>query len=158
MQYWLTTRCFNRQTAGPVDASKLPGEEALNVPGKKEGENKLIRNATGAVDVYTWAGGAWMKVGEMTDGVGTGTNAKKTYNGKEWDYVFEVDAAEGAPKLMLPYNANGTRAPLHWDFRTYQTRPQRTHMPPRKGSWRRTIFPQVTSTRSCSSSKNRPQE
>lgn len=104
--------CFNRQTAGSVDASKLPGEEALNVPGKKEGENKLIRNATGAVDVYTWAGGAWMKVGEMTDGVGTGTNAKKTYNGKEWDYVFEVDAAEGAPKLMLPYNANGMRSPI----------------------------------------------
>lgn len=41
----------------------------------------------------------------MTDAVGT--TEKKTYMGKEWDYVFEVDVQEGAPKLQLPYNANG---------------------------------------------------
>ncbi|KAG9051052.1 hypothetical protein FS837_012559 [Tulasnella sp. UAMH 9824] len=96
---------MNRQSAGSVDKDKLPGEEALNTPGKKEGENKLIRTATGAVDVYTWTGGSWLRVGQMTDGVGA--TEKKTYMGKEWDYVFEVDIQEGAPKLKLPYNANG---------------------------------------------------
>lgn len=94
-----------RQSAGSVDKDKLPGEEALSTPGKKEGENKLIRTAAGSVDVYSWTGGNWMKVGEMTDAVGS--TEKKTYMGKEWDYVFEVDVQEGAPKLMLPYNANG---------------------------------------------------
>ncbi|KIO34270.1 hypothetical protein M407DRAFT_64484, partial [Tulasnella calospora MUT 4182] len=101
---FVASHAIPTQSAAPVDKNKLPGEEALNTPGNKEGENKLIRSATGAVDVYTWAGGAWVKVGEMTDGVGA--TEKKTYMGKEWDYVFEVDIQEGAPKLMLPYNAN----------------------------------------------------
>lgn len=94
-----------------MDANKLPGEEALNIPGNKEGENKLIRNSGGGVDVYTWAGGAWMKVGEMTDGAGSGPAAKATYKGKEWDYVWEVDVKEGAPKRQLPYNVGGMCLP-----------------------------------------------
>ncbi|KAG8908532.1 hypothetical protein FRB99_005892 [Tulasnella sp. 403] len=92
------------QTSGMVDASTLPGEEALNTPGTKEGQNKLVKSPAGRVDVYTWTGGTWMKVGEMTDAVGSTT--KKMYRGREWDYVFEVDVKEGAPKLKLPYNAN----------------------------------------------------
>lgn len=100
----VASQAIPTQSAGSVDKNKLPGEEALNTPGKKEGENKLVRSASGAVDVYTWTGGSWLKVGEMTDAVGT--TEKKTYMGKEWDYVFEVDVQEGAPKLQLPYNAN----------------------------------------------------
>ncbi|KAG8917594.1 hypothetical protein FRC01_002351 [Tulasnella sp. 417] len=54
--------------------------------------------------VRVWRDGESSQVGEMTDGVGA--TEKKTYMGKEWDYVFEVDVQEGAPKLKLPYNAN----------------------------------------------------
>ena len=36
-----------------------------------------------------------------------GSQRKQLYEGKEYDYVFEVDVQEGAPKLKLPYNANG---------------------------------------------------
>ncbi len=68
----------------------------------------MVSNASGGIDVYTWAGSSWLKVGEMTDGVGASSGQKKMHGGKEWDYVFEVDVADGAPKLMLPYNANGT--------------------------------------------------
>lgn len=42
----------------------------------------------------------------MTDGIGSGR--KQVYNGIEYDYVFDVDIAEGQPPLKLPYNVRGT--------------------------------------------------
>ena len=39
------------------------------------------------------------------DAVGSGR--KQLYNGKEYDYVFDVDVQEGAPPLKLPYNVSG---------------------------------------------------
>lgn len=39
------------------------------------------------------------------DAVGTGR--KQLYEGKEYDYVFDVDIQDGAPALKLPYNASG---------------------------------------------------
>lgn len=39
------------------------------------------------------------------DAVGSGR--KQLYQGKEYDYVFDVDVQEGMPPLKLPYNANG---------------------------------------------------
>lgn len=41
----------------------------------------------------------------MVDAVKSGE--KKMYKGKEYDYVFEVDIADGVPPLKLPYNVNG---------------------------------------------------
>jgi phospholipase A-2-activating protein len=29
------------------------------------------------------------------------------FEGREYDFVFDVDIQEGAPPLKLPYNANG---------------------------------------------------
>jgi phospholipase A-2-activating protein len=53
---------------------------------------------------------AWQKIGEVVDAVGSGR--KQLYEGKEYDYVFDVDIKDGAPPLKLPYNANGTRIVL----------------------------------------------
>lgn len=39
----------------------------------------------------------------MVSGEGSG-RAKKEYNGKEYDYVFDIDIEEGKPPLKLPYN------------------------------------------------------
>jgi phospholipase A-2-activating protein len=36
-----------------------------------------------------------------------GSSRKQLYQGKEWDYVFDVDVQEGVPPLKLPYNASG---------------------------------------------------
>jgi phospholipase A-2-activating protein len=47
----------------------------------------------------------WQKVGEVVDAVGSGR--KQLYEGKEYDYVFDVDIQDGVPPLKLPYNANG---------------------------------------------------
>ena len=47
----------------------------------------------------------WVKIGTVVDAVGSGR--KQLYQGKEWDYVFDVDIQDGAPPLKLPYNASG---------------------------------------------------
>jgi phospholipase A-2-activating protein len=39
------------------------------------------------------------------DAVGSGR--KQLFNGKEYDYVFDVDVQEGAPPLKLPFNVSG---------------------------------------------------
>ena len=44
----------------------------------------------------------------MVDAVGQGR--KQLYEGKEYDYVFDVDIAEGAPPLKMPYNVTGERS------------------------------------------------
>ena len=47
----------------------------------------------------------WQKVGEVVDAVGS--NRKQLYQGKEYDYVFDVDIQDGVLPLKLPYNASG---------------------------------------------------
>lgn len=41
----------------------------------------------------------------MVDAIGQGR--KQLYEGKEYDYVFDVDVSEGMPALKLPYNVSG---------------------------------------------------
>jgi phospholipase A-2-activating protein len=45
---------------------------------------------------------AWVKIGEVVNAVGSAR--RQVYNGKEYDYVFDVDIYDGAPPLKLPYN------------------------------------------------------
>ena len=52
---------------------------------------------------------AWQKIGDVVDAVGSGR--KQLYEGKEYDYVFDVDVQEGVPPLKLPYNASGQYFP-----------------------------------------------
>ena len=56
---------------------------------------------------FQWDASAhsWQKIGDVVDAVGSGR--KQLYQGKEYDYVFDVDVEEGAPPLKLPYNASG---------------------------------------------------
>lgn len=60
-----------------------------------------------AFRVWQWssAGTTWQQIGEVTDAVGSGR--KQVYQGIEYDYVFDVDIAEGQPPLKLPYNVRG---------------------------------------------------
>lgn len=46
-----------------------------------------------------------MQIGEVVDAVGSGR--KQLHEGKEYDYVFDVDVQEGVPPLKLPYNVSG---------------------------------------------------
>lgn len=65
----------------------------------------MIRNG-GAVEAHVWSTQtrSWTNVGTVVDAVGSGR--KQLFEGKEYDFVFDVDFQEGAPPLKLPYNAS----------------------------------------------------
>ena len=71
-----------------------------------------IRSLSKLLDEHTaprqWdsATSSWQKIGDVVDAVGSGR--KQLYEGREYDYVFDVDVQEGAPPLKLPYNVSGT--------------------------------------------------
>ncbi|WFD05628.1 hypothetical protein MVES1_000960 [Malassezia vespertilionis] len=95
------------QTFSPteVDATTPRGEPAiLSHPGR-EGELVLVQNGSHAA-LHQWsaANQEWEQIGLVTDTAGAAQ--KKVLDGKEYDYVFDVDVADDAPPLKLPYNAN----------------------------------------------------
>ncbi|KAM0792413.1 hypothetical protein ACM66B_005091 [Microbotryomycetes sp. NB124-2] len=99
----------NSSQIGDIKKDSLPGPEALSAPGKKDGQVIMVKAADGTVEAHSWSNsnGSWTKIGEVTGGVGQ--SQKQMYNGQEYDHVFDVDFADGAPKLKLPYN-NGQNA------------------------------------------------
>jgi len=93
---------------GDFDASSLGGEEALAVPGTREGQKKMVKDANGTPVLYQWssASSAWEKVGEIVGSSGGGDGAslgKKLYRGQEYDYVFDIQIDTGNV-LKLPFN------------------------------------------------------
>ncbi|KAN0077151.1 WD40-repeat-containing domain protein [Tylopilus felleus] len=102
----VSSQTLPSQQVGDVKKTDLPGSEALVTPGrKKAGEVKMVRNGD-IVEAHQWdaVSSSWQKIGEVVDAVGSGR--KQLYNGKEYDYVFDVDVQEGAPPLKLPYNVS----------------------------------------------------
>jgi phospholipase A-2-activating protein len=67
----------------------------------------MVKNNSGSVEAYQWSSSTsqWMKLGEVVDAVNNPT--KQLYDGKEYDYVFDVEIQAGAPSLKLPYNVSG---------------------------------------------------
>ncbi|KAF8429152.1 WD40-repeat-containing domain protein [Tirmania nivea] len=90
---------------GDINKESLPGLEDLQKPGTKDGQVKMVRNGD-VVEAHIWSTttASWTSVGTVVDAVGS--SRKREYEGKEYDYVFDVDIQEGAPPLKLPYNAN----------------------------------------------------
>ncbi|CCM00008.1 uncharacterized protein FIBRA_02033 [Fibroporia radiculosa] len=101
----IASQALPAQQIGDVKKSDLPGLEVLSEPGKKPGEVKMIRNGE-SVEAHQWdsATSSWQKIGNVVDAVGAGR--KQLYEGKEYDYVFDVDVQEGMPPLKLPYNVD----------------------------------------------------
>ncbi|KAI0822742.1 phospholipase A-2-activating protein [Trametes gibbosa] len=101
----VASQALPAQQIGDVKKSDLPGPEALTQPGKKPGEVKMIRRGEN-VEAHEWdnASSSWKKIGDVVDAVGSGR--KQLYQGREYDYVFDVDVKENAPPLKLPYNAS----------------------------------------------------
>ncbi|CUM67593.1 uncharacterized protein PRCAT00005293001 [Priceomyces carsonii] len=93
------------QSVDNLKKTDIPGYEALENPGKQEGSTLMVKNASGTIEAHQWSGGEWIKIGDVV-GSSTDTGSKKHFNGKEWDYLFDVDIEDGAPPLKLPYNAN----------------------------------------------------
>ena len=104
----MTRRTAERAQKSLADAqSKLKTEppSALLTPGDRDGATKVIKEEGGVVAAYAWsaASATWERLGEVTGVSGDGSG-KKTYGGKEYDYVFDVDFKDGAPPLKLPFD------------------------------------------------------
>ncbi|GJJ72280.1 phospholipase A-2-activating protein [Entomortierella parvispora] len=88
---------------GDIKKDDLPGPEALEQPGRKDQDVKMVRVGN-VVEAHMWSSAeqAWSKIGEVVDAVGQ--NRKQLYNGIEYDHVFDIDVGEGVPALKLPFN------------------------------------------------------
>lgn len=94
-------------TAAPdIKDKDTRGEEALQRPGKKEGDVLMIKKPNGSIEAHMWsaASSTWTNVGTVTGAVGSST--KQLYAGEEYDHVFDVNLSDDAPPLKLPYNTN----------------------------------------------------
>ncbi|KAF9437262.1 hypothetical protein BGZ76_001427 [Entomortierella beljakovae] len=88
---------------GDVNKDDLPGLEALQIPGRKDQDIKMVRVGN-VVEAHSWSAAdqSWSKIGEVVDAVGQ--NRKQLYGGVEYDHVFDIDVGEGLPTLKLPFN------------------------------------------------------
>lgn len=97
-----------QQTMGNINKEKLPGPDFLTQKsGTKEGQVQMILESNGNITAYQWsmAANQWVSVGTVVDQAGS-DGRKISHNGKEYDYVFDVDIEEGKPPLKLPYNVS----------------------------------------------------
>ncbi|KAL5022612.1 hypothetical protein ScPMuIL_001767 [Solemya velum] len=92
---------------GDIKMDELAGPEALVNPGRKDGQTKMIKR-NDKVELYHWdaSESEWKKIGDV---VGSSqdkeqASSKTMYEGKEYDYVFNVDIQDGVPPLKLPFN------------------------------------------------------
>ena len=83
---------------------RLPDPSALAVPGKKDGEIKVV-NESNVPKAFSWSqkDEKWNLIGDVVGGTPK-NSGKQLYNGMEYDYVFSVDIEDGVPPLKLPYN------------------------------------------------------
>ncbi|KAH8896800.1 PFU-domain-containing protein [Thozetella sp. PMI_491] len=103
-----------------VKASAIPqqqlgntiNKESLDRPdwlqthaGAHDGQVKTIREDDESIGAYQWSMSQqkWDKVGTVVDSAGS-SGRKAQYQGKEYDFVFDVDIEDGKPPLKLPYN------------------------------------------------------
>jgi phospholipase A-2-activating protein len=95
-----------QQQLGEINKTDMPGTDFLErKSGTKEGQQQMIKEDDGSVALYAWSmsGQKWEKIGEVVGSAGGG-GAKRDYNGKQYDYVFDIDIEDGKPALKLPYN------------------------------------------------------
>jgi len=96
-----------QQELGGVKLSDLPGPEALFEPGSKDGQTKMVRDGD-SVSVHSWsmADQKWAKIGDVVGAAGgtEKTSGKKLHQGKEYDYIFDIEIDEPKSTLKLPFN------------------------------------------------------
>ncbi|KAI1317888.1 hypothetical protein EDD11_007550 [Mortierella claussenii] len=108
---------------GDIKKDDLPGPEALERPGRKDQDVKMIRVGN-VVEAHMWSNAeqSWSKIGEVVDAVGQ--NRKQLYDGIEYDHVFDIDVGEGLPALKLPFNVTENPYTAAQTFLTKHDLPQ----------------------------------
>ena len=78
-------------------------EEHDTTPGASEGDVRVVRQGSTSTR-YHWSTHTqqWIPTGIVTEGASS--SQKTLFEGKAYDYVFDVDIADGVPPLKLPYN------------------------------------------------------
>ncbi|ORX86908.1 PFU-domain-containing protein [Anaeromyces robustus] len=86
-----------------IDKKDIKDKSFLDTPGTKDGQVAMIKNGKD-IEAYQWSNSElkWVKVGVVVD---TASSKKTLFEGKEYDYVFDIDIGDGSI-LRLPYNAN----------------------------------------------------
>ncbi|KAL4581254.1 hypothetical protein LXL04_017464 [Taraxacum kok-saghyz] len=94
----------SRKRVGGLKLEELPGLEALQNPGTKDGQTLIVREGDNGV-AYAWnmKEQKWDKIGEVIDGPDDGMK-RPVHDGVQYDYVFDVDIGDGEPIRKLPYN------------------------------------------------------
>lgn len=104
----VSERQVSTKVIGGVNVAKLPSAaDGLRLPGRKDGENKIVRAGDGTAEVFMWSAAdeKWVKVGDVVDGPGEGASlGGGSVNDKKYDFVFEVEIGEGGKKEKLGYN------------------------------------------------------
>lgn len=100
-----TRKLEQTKELGGVKVNDLPGPESLLQEGT-EGQTRLVRQPDGKIMCYQWTKGKWECVGDVMGASGgtKETSCKSLFDGKEYDFVFNVDIEDGAPALKLPFN------------------------------------------------------
>ncbi|KAJ2523091.1 WD repeat protein Lub1 [Coemansia sp. RSA 2049] len=95
---------MSKKTIQDFHPSMLLERDRLSKPGETNEQIIFVKSGS-FVEVYQWDqdSGKWNQVGQISDAAGQAV--KKMFDGKEYDYVFDVDIQEGAPPLKLPFNA-----------------------------------------------------
>nr|XP_043627737.1 phospholipase A-2-activating protein [Erigeron canadensis] len=94
----------SRKKVGGLSLEELPGLQALQVPGTKDGQTMVVREGDNGV-AYAWnmREQKWDKIGEVIDGPDDGMK-RPVHDGVQYDFVFDVDIGDGEPIRKLPYN------------------------------------------------------
>ncbi|KAJ5689440.1 hypothetical protein N7462_003832 [Penicillium macrosclerotiorum] len=96
------------QQVGNINKEQLPGPDFLKQKsGTKDGQIQMIHETDGSVTAHTWSSATqeWIAVGTVVDSAGS-NGRKNSYQGQDYDYVFDVDIEDGKPPLKLPYNVS----------------------------------------------------
>lgn len=94
---------ISEQSLDNLKRTDLPSYDRLSTPGNEEGAVVMVKSPTGAIEAHQWSCGEWVKIGDVVGSTGV-SGDKKDYNGKSYDYIFDVDIEDGKPPLKLPYN------------------------------------------------------
>ena len=86
-----------------INDNDVQSEDVLKSPGKQEGQVAVVRS-NGRLEAHQFSNGSWFKIGDVVGANQSSGSKKETFGGKQYDYVFDVDIADGQPPLKLPFN------------------------------------------------------
>ncbi|GAA6021795.1 hypothetical protein JCM11491_003878 [Sporobolomyces phaffii] len=92
-------------------------QSVLGSPGLRRGEVRLVKEGAAGdlapIIAYQWDGSAWENLGQVVDrpepsaavaDADEAVRGKNEFQGKESDFVFQIDVSDDSPPIPFPYN------------------------------------------------------